>query len=54
VLARVADAAGLAWDPSAAHSAGYDARLTAQVFCGIVNRFRDLYEESARRKGPAG
>jgi ribonuclease T len=54
VLARVADAAGLDWDASAAHSAGYDARLTAQVFCGIVNRFRDLYEEAARRKGPAG
>ena len=54
VLSRVADAAGLEWDPSAAHSASYDARLTAQVFCAIVNRFRDLYEEGRQRKGPAG
>jgi len=53
VLARVCDAAGLEWDPSAAHSASYDARLTAQVFCGIVNRFRDLYEESRPRRDPA-
>lgn len=49
VLARVADAAGLEWDPSAAHSASYDARLTAQVFCKVVNRFRDMYEEAIRR-----
>ena len=54
VLARVADAAGLEWDAGAAHSAGYDARLTAQVFCGIVNRFRDIYEASLGKKGPAG
>ncbi len=54
VLARIADAAGLEWDPSAAHSASYDARLTAQVFCGIVNRFRDMYEQSLKQKEPTG
>ncbi|MEJ2515315.1 MAG: ribonuclease T [Gammaproteobacteria bacterium] len=54
VLARIADAAGLEWDPSAAHSASYDARLTAEVFCGIVNRFRDTYEQSLKRTEPAG
>jgi len=44
VLARAARAAGLAWDPDAAHSAAYDAELTADLFCTIVNRFRPIYE----------
>ncbi len=42
VLARACDAAGLAFDHSEAHSARYDANLTAQLFCAIVNRWRDL------------
>jgi ribonuclease T len=54
VLARVADAAGLEWDPASAHSAGYDARLTAQVFCEIVNRFQAIYEGSLKTNGSAG
>jgi ribonuclease T len=53
VLSRVCDAAGLPWDASAAHSASYDARVTAEVFCSIVNRFRGLYEESRRGRGAA-
>lgn len=44
VLARAAKAAGLDWDPDAAHSAAYDAELTADLFCTIVNRFRPIYE----------
>jgi len=44
VLARAAVAAGLRWDPDAAHSAAYDAELTADLFCTIVNRFRPIYE----------
>lgn len=44
VLARAAVAAGLRWDPDAAHSAAYDAELTADLFCRIVNRFRPIYE----------
>jgi len=44
VLARAAKAAGLDWDPDAAHSAAYDAELTADLFCTIVNRFRPVYE----------
>lgn len=51
VLSRIAEAAGLAWDSDAAHSAIYDARLTAQVFCGIVNQFRDIYEGQRQRSG---
>jgi ribonuclease T len=44
VLSRIVEAAGLAWDSSAAHSAGYDAQITAEVFCAIVNSFRGIYE----------
>jgi len=44
VLARAVKAAGLVWDESQAHSAAYDAEITADVFCDIVNRFRPIYE----------
>lgn len=51
VLARAAIAAGLAWDQSQAHSAKYDARQTAELFCEIVNRWDtfDLREPSPDR-----
>ena len=42
VLARACDAAGLKFNHEEAHSARYDAALTAQLFCEIVNRWRDL------------
>jgi ribonuclease T len=45
VLARAVEAAGLAWDESQAHSAAYDAEITADVFCDIVNRFRPIYDQ---------
>jgi ribonuclease T len=48
VLSRIVEAAGLEWDASSAHSAAYDARITAEVFCAIVNQFRGIYEQ---RKG---
>lgn len=44
VLARAVMAAGLGWDSTAAHSAVYDAEITADLFCEIVNRFRPVYE----------
>jgi ribonuclease T len=37
VLSRAARAAGLGWDERDAHSAIYDAEMTAKLFCGIVN-----------------
>ena len=40
-------AAGLPWDERAAHSAIYDAEITADLFCAIVNRFRPVYESVA-------
>lgn len=42
VLARAAQAAGLGWSSSEAHSAIYDAEQTARLFCRIVNRWQDL------------
>ena len=37
VLARSVKCAGLPWDESEAHSAIYDAEMTAMLFCEIVN-----------------
>lgn len=42
VLGRAVQAAGLRWDGRQAHSALYDARITAELFCLIVNRWRAL------------
>jgi len=47
VLARTAEAAGLGWDAREAHSAIYDAEMTAELFCRIVNRWDELAGVSA-------
>jgi ribonuclease T len=44
VLSRAVKAAGLEFDEESAHSAAYDAEITADVFCEIVNRFRPIFE----------
>ena len=44
VLSRAVTAAGHSWDNSKAHSAAYDAEMTAILFCDVVNRFRDVFE----------
>ncbi|MEO1248168.1 MAG: exonuclease domain-containing protein, partial [Pseudomonadota bacterium] len=44
VLSRAVKAAGFAWDDEAAHSAAYDAEITADMFCEVVNRFAPVYE----------
>ena len=44
VLSRAVIAAGLAWEDDRAHSAIYDAQMTAKLFCKVVNRFRGVYE----------
>ncbi len=41
VLSRAAQAAGLSWDNEEAHTALYDARQTAELFCIIVNRWAE-------------
>lgn len=45
VLSRAVKAAGLPWEEESAHSAAYDAEITADVFCDIVNRFRPVFNE---------
>ncbi len=44
VLARAVKAAGLPWDEDSAHSAAYDAEVTADVFCDVVNRFKPTFD----------
>jgi len=52
VLSRAVQAAGMHWDNRQAHSAIYDAKRTAELFCLIVNRWKDL-EESIEETRPA-
>ncbi len=52
VLARAVIAAGLEWDETQAHSASYDAEMTAEVFCEVVNRYRDIFEVSRKNAPP--
>ncbi|MEN0038659.1 MAG: ribonuclease T [Cellvibrio sp.] len=42
VLAKACQVAGLEFSNSAAHSAAYDAEKTAELFCLIVNRWKEL------------
>jgi len=42
VLARAIAAAGIEWDNNEAHSAVYDTEKTAELFCAIVNRWKEL------------
>lgn len=42
VLARAAEKAGIKWDTDKAHSARYDAERTAELFCKIINLWREL------------
>lgn len=39
VLARIAEACGFLYDTKQAHGAKYDAELTADIFCQLVNRW---------------
>ena len=43
VLARAVKAAGMKWDEDSAHSAAYDAEITTDIFCDVVNRFRPFF-----------
>lgn len=42
VLAKACQEAGIEFDSTEAHAAAYDARKTAELFCGIVNRWNEL------------
>lgn len=39
VLGKALQAAGIEWNADEAHSAGYDAMRTAELFCRVCNRF---------------
>ena len=43
VLARSVKAAGLEWNTDDAHSAVYDTRKTAELFCHIINSWEALH-----------
>jgi ribonuclease T len=42
VLGRAVAAAGIEWDGAQAHSAVYDTERTAELFCRIVNRWKQM------------
>ncbi|MEF1172474.1 exonuclease domain-containing protein, partial [Vibrio sinaloensis] len=42
VLAKACKAAGMEFDNKEAHSALYDTQKTAELFCGIVNKWKAL------------
>ncbi|MBN8480667.1 MAG: ribonuclease T [Xanthomonadales bacterium] len=42
VLGRAVAAAGIEWDGNQAHSAVYDTERTADLFCRIVNRWKQM------------
>jgi ribonuclease T len=42
VLSKIVQSAGLTWEDEKAHSALYDAEKTAELFCLIVNRWKQL------------
>jgi ribonuclease T len=42
VLAKACAAAGITFDKNEAHSAHYDAVKTAELFCEMVNKWRDM------------
>ena len=44
VLAKAVNIAGFAWDPKQAHSATYDAKKTAEIFCDVVNRYKNIFK----------
>ena len=52
VLSRAAIAAGMEWDETRAHSASYDAEMTADLFCDVVNRYSDIFEVTRRNAPP--
>lgn len=42
VLSKALHAAGIAYHAEQAHSAQYDAQVTARLFCALVNRWKEL------------
>lgn len=51
VLSKAVLAAGLSFDSREAHSAVYDTERTAELFCTVVNRWRQLETFEQARRG---
>ncbi|MEO7252278.1 MAG: ribonuclease T [Arenimonas sp.] len=49
VLSRAVQAAGLDWDGEQAHSAVYDVERTAELFCKVLNQWRQTPELQTSR-----
>ena len=56
VLSRAVEASGHPWDAREAHSAVYDTERTAELFCNVVNRWREMemawHRQPASRQAP--
>ena len=48
VLSRAVIAAGIEWDHEQAHSANYDAGITAALFCNILNRWSACQKQNGQ------
>ena len=53
VLSRAVEASGVGWDSREAHAAVYDAERTAELFCGIVNHWKQMDDLWRRQLGVA-
>ena len=53
VLSRAVEASGEHWDAQAAHSAVYDAERTAELFCGVINRWKQMDDYFRTHVGPS-
>jgi len=53
VLSRIAQAAGIPWENDQAHSALYDARITAELFCKIINTWNTQVENIIPETNPS-
>ncbi len=54
VLAKSVQIAGFEWDSSRAHSAGFDAERTADLFCNICNRLQGSFIEAQAKAASLG
>ena len=52
VLSRMARSSGISWENEQAHSALYDARITAELFCKILNAWNDKIENIIPKTNP--
>ena len=51
VLSRAVEASGRGWDSREAHAAVYDAERTAELFCDVVNRWKQMGDVWRHRVG---